>query len=56
MGLRSSILIEPGYSTAIKLGMFGVPSGVLVDENGVIASETAVGGPAIWSLVGKYEQ
>ena len=29
---------------------------VLIDENGVIVSETAVGGPAIWSLVGKYEQ
>ena len=52
--LKAPVLIESGYTTAIKLGMFGVPSGVLVDENGMIASETAVGGPAIWSLLGRY--
>lgn len=52
--IQSPILLEKGYATAMKLGMFGVPSGVLVDERGVIVSETAVGGPAIWSLIGKY--
>lgn len=53
-GLSSPVLLEDGYSTAVRIGMFGVPSGVLIDENGVIISETATGGPAIWSLVGKY--
>lgn len=53
--INAPILIEPGYVTAIKLGMYGAPSAVLIDENGVIISETAVGGPAIWSLVGKYD-
>jgi thiol-disulfide isomerase/thioredoxin/uncharacterized membrane protein YphA (DoxX/SURF4 family) len=54
-GLKSPVVIENGYITAGKLGMFGVPSGVLIDENGMIASETATGGPAIWSLIGKYK-
>ena len=54
--IKSPILIEQGYATAMKLGMFGAPSGVLIDERGVIVSETAVGGPAIWSLIGKYDQ
>ena len=55
-GLRSPIVIEKDYPTAIKLGMFGAPSAVLIDERGVIATETAVGSRAIWSLIGKYDQ
>lgn len=51
--LRSPILLEKGYKTAIKFGMHGTPSAVLVDENGVIISETAIGAPQIWSLIGK---
>ncbi|MEP6789601.1 MAG: hypothetical protein ABJB40_14275, partial [Acidobacteriota bacterium] len=51
--LRSPIVLDAGYKTAEKLGMFGTPSGLLVDENGRIVSETAIGAPDIWSLVGK---
>ena len=51
--LRSPILLEKNYKTAAKFGMHGTPSAVLVDENGIIASETAVGAAQIWALVGK---
>ena len=52
-GLSTPIVIDDGYKVSGNLGMFGVPSGVLIDEDGSIASETAVGGPMIWSLIGR---
>jgi len=51
--LSTPIVIDPGYKIAANLGMYGAPSGVIIDEAGVIASETAVGGPMIWSLIGR---
>jgi hypothetical protein len=33
--------------------MYGTPSAVLVNEDGVIVSETAIGAPDIWALIGK---
>jgi peroxiredoxin/uncharacterized membrane protein YphA (DoxX/SURF4 family) len=51
--LNTPIVIDPGYKIAANLGIYGAPSGVIIDENGVIASETAVGGPMIWSLIGR---
>ena len=51
--LKSPIILEEGYKTAAKFGMFGTPSAVLVNEHGKIISETAQGAPGIWSLVGK---
>lgn len=53
LGLRSPIVLETGYKTAITLGMFGTPSAVLIDRDGVIVSEPAIGAPNIWSLIGK---
>ena len=52
-GLQSPIVLDEGYREAQKLGMYGTPSAVLVDERGRFASETAVGAPNIWALVGK---
>ena len=52
--IKAPILLDKGYSNAIKLGMFGAPSAVLIDERGVIVSETAVGVSSIWTLIGKY--
>lgn len=52
-GLSSPIILEDDYKTAAKFGMFGTPSAVLVNEEGKIISETAVGAPVIWSLVGR---
>jgi peroxiredoxin/uncharacterized membrane protein YphA (DoxX/SURF4 family) len=52
-GLSTPIVIDPGYKIAGNLGIYGAPSGVIIDEQGVIASETAIGGPMIWSLIGR---
>ncbi|MFN0278350.1 MAG: MauE/DoxX family redox-associated membrane protein [Pyrinomonadaceae bacterium] len=52
-GLTSPIILEKDYKTAAEFGMFGTPSAVLVNENGTIISETALGASDIWALVGK---
>lgn len=52
-GLASPIVIDPGYKTAEKFGMFGTPSAVLINENGRFVSETAVGAANIWALLGR---
>jgi peroxiredoxin/uncharacterized membrane protein YphA (DoxX/SURF4 family) len=51
--LDSPILLDKNYETAEKFGMAGTPSAVLVDENGKIVSETAIGAANIWALIGK---
>ena len=53
LGLVSPVILDEGHKTAAGFGMFGTPSAVLVNENGRIISETAVGAPDIWSLIGK---
>jgi len=53
LSLASPVIVEDGNDTATKLGMFGTPSAVLVNENGVIVSETALGASDIWALIGK---
>ena len=53
LNLKSPILIDKDYKISEKLGMYGTPSAVLVNENGKIISETATGAPQIWSLLGK---
>jgi thiol-disulfide isomerase/thioredoxin len=51
-GITSPILIDKAHGISSKFGMFGTPSAVLIDENGKIVSETAVGASNIWSLIG----
>ena len=53
LGLSSAIAIDKDYSVSEKLGMSGTPSAVLIDETGVIASDTAKGAPDIWALIGR---
>jgi peroxiredoxin len=53
LALGSTLVLDAGYKTAEKFGMFGTPSAVLVNEDGRIVSETAVGAPNIWALIGK---
>ncbi len=53
LNLKSPILIDKEYNIAKKLGMHGTPSAVLVNEDGRIISETAIGAPQIWALLGK---
>ena len=51
--LNAPILLDKGYETAGKLGMFGTPSAVVLDEEGRIVTETGVGAANIWALIGK---
>ena len=53
LGLRSTVVLDDGYKTAARLGMQGTPSAILIDENGTIVSETAIGASNIWSLIGR---
>lgn len=53
LGFSSPVVIDEGHKVATGFGMFGTPSAVLVDENGVIVSETAIGAPDIWALAGR---
>ena len=53
LGLKSPIIYDEGHKTAAGFGMFGTPSAVLVNEEGKFVTETAVGAPDIWSLIGK---
>ncbi len=52
-GLRSPVVLDEGHRTAGTLGMWGTPSAILVNEDGVIITETAIGAANIWSLIGK---
>ena len=51
--LTAPIVLDPGYKTSEKLGMFGTPSAVVLDEQGRIATETGVGAANIWALIGR---
>jgi thiol-disulfide isomerase/thioredoxin/uncharacterized membrane protein YphA (DoxX/SURF4 family) len=51
--LESPVILDEGHQTAAGFGMYGTPSAVLVNEDGVIVSETAIGAPDIWALVGR---
>ncbi len=53
LGLKAPIILDRGNQISEKLGMFGTPSAVLIDEKGRFASEIAVGAKHIWSLIGK---
>lgn len=49
-GLRSPILLDQGFSVGRAFGATGTPSAVLVDAGGRIASEIAIGAPAVFDL------
>lgn len=53
LDLDSPVIYDPGHATGGRFGMFGTPSAVLINENGVFVSETAIGAADIWSLIGK---
>jgi hypothetical protein len=56
MGLRSPVLLDEGFSTGTAFGASGTPSAVLVDAKGKIASEIAVGAPAVLALAGATQE
>jgi len=52
LGLRAPVLLDENMSVGSKFGANGTPMAVLVDAQGKIASELAVGAPAVLALVG----
>jgi methylamine dehydrogenase accessory protein MauD len=52
MGLRSRVVLDQGFSVGSAFGASGTPSAVLVDSEGKVASEVAVGAPAVLGLAG----
>ena len=53
LGLKGAVILDDEKEIAGKLGMDGTPSAVLINENGKIASEVAVGAESIFALIGK---
>lgn len=53
IGLKSPIVIDEKFKISNQIGMHGTPSAVLIDENGVIVSEAAIGSSNIWALIGR---
>lgn len=53
LNLHSTIMLEKEREVSKIFGMDGTPSAVLINENGKIVSEVAVGADQIWSLLGK---
>jgi peroxiredoxin len=52
MGLRSTVVLDQDFSVGSAFGASGTPSAVLVDEEGKVASELAVGAPSVLALAG----
>jgi hypothetical protein len=52
MGLRSTVVLDQQFSVGRAFGAGGTPSAVLVDAEGRVASEVAVGAPAVLELAG----
>jgi methylamine dehydrogenase accessory protein MauD len=52
LGLQSSILLDPHARVMRAFGAAGTPTAILVDSIGNVASELAVGAPAILTLAG----
>jgi peroxiredoxin len=52
MELTSPVLLDQNFATGRAFGASGTPSAVLVDAEGKVASEVAVGAPAVMELAG----
>jgi peroxiredoxin/uncharacterized membrane protein YphA (DoxX/SURF4 family) len=50
-GLDSTILLDQGFSTGQKFGASGTPSAIVIDAEGNVASNLAVGGPDVMALL-----
>lgn len=53
MNIPARMLLDEGFSTGRKFGAGGTPSAVLIDRKGKIASDVAVGAPAVMALAGQ---
>ena len=52
-GLRSPVVLDQGFAVGRAFGANGTPNAVLVDADGAIASELAIGAPAVLALAGR---
>jgi peroxiredoxin len=52
MGLASPVLLDQQFAVGRAFGASGTPSAVLVDAEGKVASEAAVGAPGVLELAG----
>jgi peroxiredoxin len=52
MGLASPVLLDQNFAVGRAFGASGTPSAVLVDAEGKVASEVAVGAPGVLELAG----
>jgi peroxiredoxin len=52
MGLASPVLLDQQFAVGRAFGASGTPSAVLVDAEGKVASEVAVGAPSVMKLAG----
>ena len=52
MNLSSPVVLDQQFAVGRSFGASGTPSGVLVDKEGKIASEVAIGAPAVLELAG----
>ncbi|MGH2443359.1 MAG: peroxiredoxin family protein, partial [Chloroflexota bacterium] len=50
MKLRSPVVMNPDFSVAQQYGAGGTPTGVLVDEEGYVASPVVAGAEAVLTL------
>ncbi len=55
LGLRSPVVLDQTFSSGAAFGANGTPSAVLVDARGRIASDLAVGAPAVLALAGAQQ-
>jgi peroxiredoxin len=51
-GLSSTVVLDQNFAAGRAFGASGTPSAVLVDAEGKVASEVAVGAPAVMELAG----
>ncbi len=52
LGLRSTVVLDQGFTTGRAFGATGTPSAILVQADGTIGSEVAVGAQAVLALAG----
>jgi peroxiredoxin len=52
-GFRSPVLLDGIFGAGVVFGAGGTPSALVIDEEGKVASDVAVGAPDVLALVGK---
>jgi peroxiredoxin/uncharacterized membrane protein YphA (DoxX/SURF4 family) len=53
LGLDATMVLDAGFSVGPRYGAFGTPSAIVVGPDGRIASQLAVGGPAVMQLAAR---